>query len=496
MPDSRGLTGWSECKRAVIKASLKADRSLDCAASPSDAAIQVLVTSADSAKVGSLLHAASLARSPEGMSRLEAPGTAPRLSDLRQDLHPQALVNGLVAFVFAASGPLAIILSVGSAAAVPEELIASWVFGSFAVNGVLTMLMSWRFRMPLAFFWTIPGMVLVGEALKRLPFSDIVGAYVLSAVLMLVLGLSGWIGRIMRAIPLPIVMGMVAGVFLRFGTDLIRALRDDGWIAAPMVLVFIGLSALPRLARFLPPLIGALLVGALAIALLPDTAPSAAARAAAQALNASDASAAGSIGYGRSLFAHPVFTWPSFSAQAALELVVPLVITVLLVQNGQGGAVLRAAEYQAPINAVATACGLWSLLTACTGAVSSCLTGPTNAIVVSSGPRRSHYIAAITVGALAVVFGLFSPFVTRLLLDTPSVYIVTLGGLAMIRVLQTAFQSAFRANYSLGALVSFLLTVSGIQIASVGAPFWGLVAGCIVSRILEADDYAAAAPPR
>lgn len=418
------------------------------------------------------------------MHKLEAPASAPQLSDLRRDLHPQALINGLIGFVFAASGPLAIILSVGSAAELPTELIASWVFGCFALNGVLSIVMSWRYRMPLAFFWTIPGMVLVGESLTRLPFAEVVGAYFLSALLTLVLGLSGWIGRIMRAIPLPIVMGMVAGVFLRFGTDLVRHLQSDLWIAGPMVLVFVGLSAVPQAARFLPPLIGALLVGALAIAW------------AAVAPGSAASLSSGIAGSDATVVANPVFTGPSFTWRAAFELVVPLAITVLVVQNGQGGAVLRAAQHQAPINAIAAACGLWSLLTACVGAVSTCLTGPTNAIVVASGPRDTHYIGAMTVGVLAVVFGLFSPVVTRFLLATPGAFIVVLGGLAMLRVLQTAFQSAFKERYSLGALISFVVTVSGIQIASVGAPFWGLVAGTIVSRILEASDYAPASPPQ
>jgi len=410
---------------------------------------------------------------------IEAPGPVPVLRELRRDFHVQALVNGLLGFIFAASGPLAIILSVGTSAGMPASLIASWVLGCFGLNGILSVVLSWLYRKPLAFFWTIPGMVLMGEALKRLPFAEVVGAYLLTGGLMLALGLSGLIGRIMKSIPLAIVMAMVGGVFLRFGTDLLRQLQSDLWLAGPMVLVFIALSARPRAARFLPPLLGALLTGALVILLGP-------------AAVQSPAPDANSLAWGATaVLANPVFTLPQFTWRAALELVVPLVITVLVVQNGQGTAVLRAANHQAPINAIATACGLWSLPAACVGAVSTCLTGPSNAIVVSSGRPEHHYVGAITVGVLAVLFGLFSPLVTRLLLATPGAFIVVLGGLAMLRVLQGAFQSAFRDRFSLGALISFLVTVSGIQIATIGAPFWGLVAGYGLSRILEADDHAA-----
>ena len=92
-----------------------------------------------------------------------------------------------------------------------------------------------------------------------------IGAFVATGILMLALGLSGWVRRAMEAVPMPIVMGMVAGVFLRFGLDLVFAIRDDVWIAAPMAVAFVVLGAFPRIARLLPPLIGALAVGVVMI---------------------------------------------------------------------------------------------------------------------------------------------------------------------------------------------------------------------------------------
>ena len=92
------------------------------------------------------------------------------------------------------------------------------------------------------FFWTIPGTVLVGPALGHLTFPEVIGAFIATGVLMLALGLSGWVRRCTEAAPMPIVMAMVAGVFLRFGIGLVHAVRDDVWIAAPMVLAFLFLS--------------------------------------------------------------------------------------------------------------------------------------------------------------------------------------------------------------------------------------------------------------
>jgi benzoate membrane transport protein len=187
----------------------------------------------------------------------------------------------------------------------------------------------------------------------------------------------------------------------------------------------------------------------------------------------------------------PVVPAPAWSAAAMVELVVPLAITVLVVQNGQGFAVLRAAGHNPPVNAVTIACGIGSALAALVGAVSTCLTGPTNAIITGSGERARQYIAGIVVGGLAILFGLLAPTFTRLLLNAPKSFVAALAGVAMLRVLQTAFVTAFANNFSLGALVAFLVTVADVPLLNVGAAFWGLIAGLAVSALLERADFAA-----
>lgn len=403
------------------------------------------------------------------------------------------LANAFIGFIFAASGPVAIILAVGSQGGLSEATLASWIFGSFFVNGLVTLLFCTLYRQPLVFFWTIPGTVLVGPALGHLAWAEVVGAFVATGALMLVLGLSGWVRRAMQAVPMPIVMGMVAGVFLRFGLGLVHAVRDDFWIAAPMVAVFLALSASPAWGRRLPPLIGALVVGALAIAWLGrfDAAGAAAAGAAtgAGALGSGAGGAAGAGLASARWLADPQFLLPVFSWRAMVELVVPLAITVLVVQNGQGFAVLDAAGHKAPINAITVACGAGSIVAAAVGTVSTCLTGPVNALISSSGERHRHYTAGLAVGVFALAFGLFAPVFTRLMLAAPPAFIAALAGLAMLRVLQTAFNVSFRERFTLGALVTFLVTVADVPIFHIGAPFWGLVIGYLVSRLLERKDF-------
>ena len=373
--------------------------------------------------------------------------------------HPgvQYAASAFVAFLFAASGPVAIILSVGARGGLSESDINSWIFAAFSLNSVISLGFTLVYRQPLIFLWSIPGAVLVGSALAHLTFAEVIGAFLATGFLMLLLGLSGWVRRAMDAVPMPIVMAMVAGVFLRFGVDLIFAFRDAFWIAAPMTVAYLVFNRIP-------PLIAALLAGAVAVWVLGAFRPPAGALFA---------------------IASPNFYVPQFSWAAMVELVVPLAITVLAVQNAQGIAILAANGHAAPVNPITAACGAGSIVTGLFGAVSTCLTGPVNAILSSSGERERHYVAAIFFCAFAVAFGVLAPFFTRVLLGTPPAFIATLAGLAMLKVLQTAFTTSFGGRFSFGALVCFLVTVADVAILRIGAPFWGLVFGLAASWALE-----------
>ena len=406
-------------------------------------------------------------------SHLERPsGPIPHWRQVLADFGPREAANGFIGWVFSATAPVAIILAVGTRGGLSEAELASWVFGVFFINGLISIFFSWLYRQPLAFAWTIPGTVLVGPALGHLSFAEVIGAFYVTGALMLALGATGWVKRAMRAVPMPIVMGMVAGVFLRFGLDLIRSLHEDALIVAPMILVWLLLTVFPALGRRLPPLIGALLIGALVVILAGRF----------------DAASLGALE-----FARPVIHAPAWSWGAIFELVVPLAITVLVVQNGQGMAVLKAAGHEPPVDAITVACGVGAMASAVVGSVSTCLTGPTNAIITSSGEQSRHYTAAIFCGVLGVIFGLLSPACTRLMLHAPKAFIMAIAGLAMLRILQAAFVTSFKDRFTLGALVAFLVTVADLGLLNIGAAFWGLLAGFVVSWLLERPDFTALA---
>lgn len=398
----------------------------------------------------------------------------PGLGEIVRAFTPVNIVNAIVAFLFAASAPVAIILAAGAKGSLSQADLASWIFAAFTVNSAVTLGLSILYRTPLAFFWTIPGAVLAGDALTHLSFAEVIGAYLATGVLLLVLGLTGWVRAVMARIPMPIIMGMVAGVFLKFGLAWIAAFREDLAIAAVMTLAFALASATPAIEKRVPPMIAVLVVGCLALVLLGKS------PALPEAMSVSD------------MVARPNLYVPAFSLRAMTELVIPLAITVLAAQNAQGIAILSARGHTPPVNAITAACGAASLVTALFGCVSTCLTGPCNAILTATGERATHYASAILLVFISVLFGLFAPLFTAMMLATPPAFIATLAGIALLKVLQSAFQISFMTKYTLGALIAFMVTLADFPILGIGAAFWGLVFGIATSLVLEREDFAVA----
>jgi benzoate membrane transport protein len=403
------------------------------------------------------------------------PQRLPRFGEFVRALDRHSLSNGVAAFLVASTGPLVILLAVSVNGGLSHADISSWIFAGYGISGVFSILFSVLYRMPMGMAWTIPGAVLLGTSLDHLPFAAVVGTYYVTAAVILVIGLTGLVRRMIDRLPLPIVMGMVAGVFLPIVLKIISAFDDSATIAGATLAAFLVLALLPAIGRIISPVIGALIVGA-------------AATVATGHFNLTEPVAW--------RIADPILYKPEFSLQACLELVVPMAMTVLGIHNAQGFAISRVNGYRPPVNALTVACGIGSFVLGAFGSVSLCVTGPVNGVLNTSGLKERRFAGGVVFGILLIVFGLFAPMATQLALAMPAAFIGILGGLAMLPVLQGAFVSAFRGEFQLGALISFIVTISGIAPFNIGAAFWGLVFGFAASALLERKDFARAAEKR
>jgi benzoate membrane transport protein len=388
----------------------------------------------------------------------------PSWRDFITSLDRDAATNAVVAWLFAVTGPLAVLLAISTKANFEDDQVAAWIFGAYAIPGLLSVVTSYLYRLPSGIAWSIPGAILIGPALDHFSFAEVVAANIAAGILIAVLGISSALRMVMSLCPLPIVMGMVCAVFLPFELKIMTGFQDNFGIAFTIVAAFLVASALPAVAKVVPPVLAALAGGIVAvIAVGVGSQPSS------------------------SHFAlvRPTIFAPEFSIPALLELVLPVSVTVIGIHNPQGFSVLESSGYKVPINALTLACGVGSILSALAGSVPSCVAGPSNAIMCSSGRADRRFMAGIAYGLLFLAFGIFAPAVVGFASTLPASFIGVLGGLALLRILQSWMATAFGGDLNLGALTAFLVTLSGVSIFHIGAPFWGLIFGVGISWLLE-----------
>lgn len=392
------------------------------------------------------------------------------LRDLPGSLTAGGLASAAVASLWNIS-PLLITLSAARQANLPDAAAVSWILSVSVVGGLLSIVLSLRYRLPIVGAYTIPGVVLVGTALSHLPLDQVVGTYWISGTAVLLLGATGLVGRATARLPMPVMMGMVAGVLLPFVLAIVKALQQAPVVCGVTVAAFFITSALPGLRR-IPPVLAALVAALAAVTLLGQA----------------DWSAV------TVRLARPQIITPAFSPAAMLELVLPLVLMVIAVQNVQGFAALWAAGYRPPVTGLTVAVGVGSVVSAVAGGHSACLAGPSTAIVSgpASGPPQARYAASVVLGLMWIATGLLAPAATSITRVVPRALVDVLAGLALLPPMTQFLQQAFGSRFRLGALAAFLVTISGLVLFRIAAPFWALVAGTAVSLAAERADFSAA----
>ncbi|GMA64609.1 benzoate/H(+) symporter BenE family transporter [Alicyclobacillus fastidiosus] len=380
-----------------------------------------------------------------------------------------SLSSGLIAWLFGVTGPLLIVLQAATEGHLSASEVTSWIFGIYVIPGLMTLLQAFVFQQPIGYAFSIPGAVLIGATLVHHSYAQVIGAYIVAGLIILLLGLSGVVERVMRVLPMPVMMGMVSGVLLPFGVGLFKAVVANPMLNGIPLVVFLLLSFAPGIAKKFPPILGAVIATGVVLALAHEVHTQ-------------------GVSFG---VAAPHLYKPAWSVSTMGQLVLPLVLTVVAIQNAQGIAVLKSEDYTPPINSMTRWSGIGSVLNAFLGAHTTCIAGPMTALLAGSesGRKEAKYTAAVTLGVLSVLFGLFAPLAASIPHMIPTSTIQMLGGIAMISVLTDSLHMSFVATFKKSALFSFLITVSGVTIARIGAPFWGLVGGTCVSFLLEKGDY-------
>jgi benzoate membrane transport protein len=381
-----------------------------------------------------------------------------------RDLSVSAVVAGFVTVLVGFASAAVIVFQAAGAVGATEAQVSSWLLALGLGMGLTCSLLSLRYRVPIVTAWSTPGAALLATSGAGLSIEEATGAFLVSAALVTLVGFSGWFERAMDRIPVPIASGMLAGVLLRFGLGLFTAMSTQLTLALAMFLAYLAARRLaPRYA-----VIVALLVG-VAIALV-------------QGLLHVDTV--------RLALARPVWVTPRFTPGAVVGVALPLFVVTMASQNVPGVAVIRASGYTVPISPLIGWTGLANLALAPFGAFTVNLAAITAAICMGreahEDPRR-RYVAAVFAGIFYVIVGIFGATVVALFLAFPAELVAAIAGLALLATIGNGLASAVGSeNQREPALVTFLVTASGIAPAGIGSAFWGLVVGVMTLAILRA----------
>lgn len=374
-----------------------------------------------------------------------------------RDLSLSAVTAGLVAVLVGFTSSAAIFFQAARALGGDDAAISSWVWAIGWGVGLASIVSSLWWRKPVMVAWSTPGAAVLAMGGAGYTMAQGVGVFMVSATLIVLVGATGWFERVMSRIPAGIAAALLAGVLSRFGMQAFSAAGTAPVLVVGMAIAY--LLARRFMARY------AVLVSL--------------------AVGVACAALQGSLSFSgiRIGFAHPVFVAPEFSWSASIGLALPLFIVTMASQNLPGVAAIRAAGYQLPISRLISITGLVTLALAPFGAYALNLSAITASICMGTeahpDPRR-RYTAAVSTGIFYCLIGITGATVVALMAAFPAELIAAIAGLALLGSIGSGLATAVEdPAYREAAVITFLVTLSGVVVGGIGSAFWGVVAGTI-----------------
>ena len=373
------------------------------------------------------------------------------------------LLAGVLVVFVSTTGPIAILYQAADAGKLSLSLTNSWLFAVFLGSGLFGLVLSLRFGIPIIGSWASTTTALLVTGLVDHSFSEVIGAYFGASILLIIVGYAGVFSRIMQLIPHAIIMAMLAGVLIIFGTRIFTSTAVNPLLGILMLLVFF----VGRKHKWRAPLLASFVIG-LVITILQSK-----------------------IQLPQLSFEiiKPVWTTPTFSISTFFNLTIPIFLMVMTTQNAPGLALLKAVNYKAPVNQIVYLGGIFSLLGSGFGGAGVNLSAMTATIAISpeSDPNpKTRYFAGIVSGiaySLAAIFaGIFSTLYGAFPIELTAI----LAGIALLPVITSSLSDAFESkDFRDSSIVTFLVTISGVSGWGIGSPFWGLLAGLAVHKFSE-----------
>lgn len=384
-----------------------------------------------------------------------------------KDFSFSTFLAGFIAVLVGFSSSAAMVLQAAAVLGANTLETGSWLLAVGLSTGVTTVGLSLYYRIPILTSWSTPGAALLISSLVGATLPEAIGAFIFTAILVLIAGLTGWFEKAIHKIPKSLTSAMLAGILMHFAMNIFSAFQNQGSIVLTMFLAYLlGKQFFPRYAILLVLLAGT-----------------------------------GIASYEHLLhfehfqlaLSHLVFTKPVFSGTAILNISIPLFIVTMTSQNIPGIAVMRAAGYNPPVSTLISWTGIGNLLAAPFGGFSLCLAAITSSICNSEEAHQDpgkRYMAAVSAGFFYLMQGLFGATLVGLFAALPKELLLTMGALALLSGIGTNLKQAIDLeNHREAALITFLISTSGVNFFGISAAFMGLLVGGLSLFIFNSNKF-------
>ncbi|MEH7504914.1 benzoate/H(+) symporter BenE family transporter [Neobacillus drentensis] len=381
-----------------------------------------------------------------------------------KDLTSQNVSSGLISSTLIMTGPALIILQAAEAGQFSSQQTINWMFAVYFFGGFFGIVMPLLFRIPITGGHSISGVAFLATVTAHFTYPQLIGGYVISGLLILLIGLSGLFTKIIKWVPKEVIAAMLAGLVTNYVVQLVHDVKALPIVGGAALLSFFIST---KFSKRLPAVMIAVVVAFITLFLTQD-------------LNSASKGIA---------FFLPSIQMPEFTWMGMVTLGLPLAMLILSNDVAPGIGALESSDFEPPIRKIVSFSGVFSIIASFFGGQSANIAGMMTAICSSSdaGNKSKRYMAAVVSGILTLLFGVFAWKIVPFIQSLPQAFVSMLAGFALIGVLISSLQMGFSENkYRLSALFAFLIALSHVSFFHISAPVWGLVIGAIIAKTVEA----------
>ncbi|NEU30493.1 benzoate transporter [bacterium LRH843] len=382
-----------------------------------------------------------------------------------RDLNAKNIVAGSVAGLLALTGPPILILEAAANGNFTMEQTVLWVFATFVFGGLYSIFVPLYYRVPVVGAQTLTGIAFLITVTSEFSFSELVGAYIFSGLLMFAVGYFGAFAKVISYIPKEIISAMLAGMIAKFMINFVLSINDLPLIGLfSLISYFVFMKWMKRV----PPIAGALIVGLILLFLTEPL----------------------TKGEQTLSFVIPYIQVPEVNVISFIAVSIPLALLILSNDAAVGIAALKQNNFNPPVNQIVSLSGIFSMLAGVFGGQSANSAGVMSAICSDddAGPKEKRYMGAVVTGVQSIIIGVFAwkllPFVQSL----PQAFVAMVIGFGLLIVFGNSLQQGFsNPNYRVSSALAFIIAASGISISLISAPIWAMLIGTIVARFIESE---------